>query len=61
MKINFLNEEYNILEARKDGLIIEAYNQELFIPYEVLNESKSEAPLYRVLGPRGTVSALKTN
>ena len=61
MQLNFLGEEYKIVSTGKDGLIIEAYNDTLFIPYEVLNEAKSEAPLYRVLGPRGTVSAIETN
>lgn len=61
MQLNFLGEEYKVVSTGKDGLIIEAYSDTLFIPYEVLNEAKSEAPLYRVLGARGTVSAIETN
>ena len=61
MQLNFLGEQYKIVDTSQHGLIIEAYNDTLFIPYEVLNEAKSEAPLYRVLGARGTVSALETN
>jgi len=61
MQLNFLGEQYKIVDTNQLGLIIEAYNDTLFIPYEVLNEAKSEAPLYRVLGARGTVSALETN
>ena len=61
MQLNFLGEQYKIVDTSQFGLIIEAYNDTLFIPYEVLNEAKSEAPLYRVLGARGTVSAIETN
>ena len=61
MQLNFLGEQYKIVDTSQYGLIIEAYNDTLFIPYEVLNEAKSEAPLYRVLGARGTVSAIETN
>ena len=59
MQLNFLGEQYKIIDTTKNGLIIEAFNETLFIPYDVLNEAKSEAPLYRVLGPRGTVSAIR--
>lgn len=61
MQLNFLGEQYKIVDTSQYGLIIEAYNDTLFIPYEVLNEAKSEAPLYRVLGARGTISAIETN
>ena len=61
MYIQFLEESYKMIEVSKDGIIIEAFNEPLFIPYEVLNEAKSEAPLYRVLGAKGTYSALEKN
>ena len=61
MNINFLDEQYKIISTFPTGLIVEAFNNSLYIPYGVLNESKSEAPLYRVLGPRGTISAIMDN
>jgi hypothetical protein len=61
MYIRFLDESYKMIEVSKDGIIIEAFNEPLFIPYEVLNEAQTEAPLYRVLGPNGCMSAIKKN
>lgn len=61
MYIRFLDESYKMIEVSKDGIIVEAFNEPLFIPYEVLNEAQTEAPLYRVLGPNGCMSAIKKN
>ena len=59
MKLSFLDNVFNIKDTNSEGLLIEAFGNDLFIPYSVLNEAKSEAPLYRVLGPNGCVSAIR--
>ena len=61
MKLSFLDNVFDIKHTNTEGLLIEAFGNDLFIPYNVLNEAKSEAPLYRVLGPNGCVSAIKKN
>ena len=61
MKLSFLDNVFDIKDTTSEGLLIEAFGNDLFIPYSVLNEAKSEAPLYRVLGPNGCVSAIKKN
>lgn len=61
MKLSFLDNVFSIKDATSEGLLIEAFGNDMFIPYSVLNESKSEAPLYRVLGANGCISAIKKN